>query len=62
MGKLQAHEKRVNEIQEDAGAQTFFFQSKMVLDIPKRVEDMNKPKKVEQDANLEEEAMTASIV
>jgi hypothetical protein len=40
----------------------FFFQSKMVLDIPKRVEDMNKPKKVEQDANLEEEAMTASIV
>ena len=31
-----------------------FFQSKMVLDIPKRVEDMDKPKEVEQDANLEE--------
>jgi hypothetical protein len=29
----------------------------MVLDIPKRVEDMDKPKEVEQDANLEEEAM-----
>jgi hypothetical protein len=37
-----------------------FFQSKMVPDISKRVEDMNKPKEVEQDENLEEEAMTAS--
>jgi hypothetical protein len=35
MGKLQTHEKRVNEIQED-----HFFQSKIVLDIPEKEEDL----------------------
>jgi len=35
MGKLQTHEKRVNEIQED-----HFFQSKIVLDIPEEEEDL----------------------
>jgi hypothetical protein len=27
MGKLQAHEKRVNEIQKDVGVQAFFFKT-----------------------------------
>jgi hypothetical protein len=56
MGKLQAHEERVNKIQEDMGKQPF-FQSKMVLDIHKRVEDVDKTKK---KTNLEKEVMTAS--
>jgi hypothetical protein len=56
MGKLQAHEERVNKIQEDMGKQPF-FQSKMVLDIHKRVEDVDKTKK---ETNLEKEVMTAS--
>jgi hypothetical protein len=38
-----------------------FFQSKIVLDIHKGVEDMNKAKKEEEKANLEEEVMVALI-
>ena len=50
MGKLQAHEERVNKIQKDVSAQTFFFQNKMVLDIPK-----------EEEEDLEEKVEAASI-
>jgi hypothetical protein len=38
-----------------------FFQSKIVLDIHKEVEDMNKAKKEEEKANLEEEVVVALI-
>jgi hypothetical protein len=38
-----------------------FFQSKIVLDIHKGVEDMNKAKKEEEKENLEEEVMVALI-
>jgi hypothetical protein len=38
-----------------------FFQSKIVLDIHKGVEDMNKAKKEEENANLEEEVVVALI-
>ena len=38
-----------------------FFQSKIVLDIHKGVEDMNKAKKKEEKANLEEEVVVALI-
>ena len=37
-----------------------FFQSKMVLDIYKRVEDIDKTKEEEKKADLEEEIMIAS--
>ena len=37
MGKLQAHEKRVNEIQDNVGVQDL-FQKRMVLDIPNEKE------------------------
>ena len=47
MGKLQAHEERVNEIQQDIGAQVL-FQNKMVLDISNGVEDMDKAKEEEE--------------
>jgi hypothetical protein len=54
MGKLQLDKEKVNEIQEDVGAQAFFFfQSKMVLDIPNGLENVDKAK--------EEEVVTTSI-
>jgi len=38
-----------------------YFQSKMVLDIFKVVEDMDKAKKEEEDTNLKEKVIAASI-
>ena len=38
----------------------FFFQRKMILDIPKGVKDMDKVEKEEQEINLKEEAMAVS--
>jgi hypothetical protein len=46
VGKLQAHEERVNKIQEDVGAQTP-FSKKMVLDISKeKKEDLEEEAKI----------------
>jgi hypothetical protein len=60
MGKLQAHEKRVNDIQEDVSAQTLFLkhyskEKKMVLDISKEVESVDKTEKNKEETNLKEE-------
>jgi hypothetical protein len=38
-----------------------FFQSKMVMDISKEVDDMKKAKEVEEEADLEEEVVAAPI-
>jgi hypothetical protein len=57
VGKLQPHEKIVNKIQEDIGAKIFFFQRKMILDIPKGVKDVDKIEKEEQETNLIGEAV-----
>jgi uncharacterized protein YoxC len=64
-GKLQAHKERFNDIQEDIGAQAFFSKkkkpiqeiSKMVIDIPNEVEDVDK---AEEEADLKEETKVAS--
>ena len=60
MGKLQAHEKRVNDIQEDVSAQTLFLkhyskEKKMVLDISKKIESVDKTEKNKEETNLKEE-------
>ena len=50
MGKLQAHEERVNRFKRMWVHKFFFFQNKMVLDIPK-----------EEEEDLEEKVKAASI-
>jgi hypothetical protein len=66
IGKLQTHKERLNDIQEDIGVQTLFSihyskRSKMVLDIPKEIEDVDKIKEDEEEVDLEEEVEATSI-
>ena len=57
--KLQAHEKRVNHIQ--VFQNTIQKRSKMALDIPKKVEDVDKVDEEEQEVDLEKEVEATSI-
>ena len=59
--KLQAHEEKVNHIQVDLRAQSFFpntiqKRSKMVWDISKKVDDVDKAEKEEEEVDFENEA------